>query len=131
MGMEIRLPLKSTFYLMIELEMKPQEYRAITPYWIARLVQKPFVDLLRDGFGLTWEKNEYNENLVGYLENLVEINGADAVFKRFDSVDFSYGYTRTHMKWECRGLRIGYGNPDWGAEKGKKYFVFKLGRRHA
>ena len=131
MKKKILLPLKSEFYLMIELGKKTEEYRAIAPHWITRLVKKPFVDLLRDGFELTWEKHEYNENLVGYIENRVELNGADAVFKRFDSVDFSYGYTKRHMEWECKGLRIGYGNPDWGAEKGKKYFVFELGRRLA
>lgn len=133
MGMKILLPLKSEFYLMIEREKKTEEYRAIAPHWITRLVKKPFVDLLKDslrnGFGLTWQKDEYNENLVGYIKTLVELNGADAVFKDFDSIVFSYGYTKRHMEWECKGLRIGFGNPDWGAEKGKKYFVFELGGR--
>ena len=131
MKKKILLPLKSEFYLRIELGEKTEEYRAIAPHWITRLVKKPFVDLLKDGFELTWKTHEYNENLVGGLKELVKLNGADAVFKDVDSIVFSYGYTRRHMKWKCDALDIGYGNPAWGAEEGREYFVFKLGRRLA
>lgn len=131
MGMEILLPMKSEFYLMIELEKKPHEYRAVTPYWITRLVKRPFVDFLKESFNITWRKNDYNENLVRGLKELVKLNGADAVFKDVDSIVFSYGYTRRHMKWKCDAFDIGYGNPAWGAEEGREYFVFKLGRRLA
>lgn len=129
MGMKILLPLKSAFYLMIELGKKTEEYRAITPYWITRLVKRPFVDFLKESFSITWRKNDYNENLVRGLKELVKLNGADAVFKDVDSIVFSYGYTRRHMKWKCDALSIGYGNPAWGAEEGIEYFVFKLGKR--
>lgn len=131
MGMKILLPLKSEFYLMIELGKKTEEYRAITPYWITRLVKKPFVDFLKECFGVTWRRNERNENLVSGLKELIRLNGANAVFKDVDSIVFSYGYTKRHMQWECDALSIGYGNPAWGAEEGREYFVFKLGRRLA
>lgn len=131
MGMKILLPLKSEFYLMIELEKKTEEYRAIAPHWITRLVKKPFVDFLKESFGITWRRNERNENLVSGLKELIRLNGANAVFKDVDSIVFSYGYTKRHMQWKCDALDIGYGSPVWGAEEGREYFVFKLGRRLA
>nr|DAR26209.1 MAG TPA: hypothetical protein [Caudoviricetes sp.] len=129
--MKILLPLKSEFYLMIELEKKTEEYRAIAPHWITRLVKKPFVDFLKESFGITWRRNERNENLVSGLKELIRLNGANAVFKDVDSIVFSYGYTKRHMQWKCDALDIGYGSPVWGAEEGREYFVFKLGRRLA
>lgn len=50
--------------------------------------------------------------------------------KNYKYVCFSYGYTKRTMTFECKEIvcwRIG--NPEWGAEPGKEYFVIKLGRR--
>lgn len=128
MKKKILLPLKSEFYLRIELGEKTEEYRAIAPHWITRLVKKPFVNMIKVICKDAWHREKYSDNeLAEYIESLTKQFGN--IFKDFDSVDFSYGYTKRHMEWECKGLSIGYGNPDWGAEKGKKYFVFELGRR--
>lgn len=129
----LHLPLKSVFYLMIESGEKKEEYREITPYWCCRLLKdRLFGDKFPQKF---YEEKLAKENdvpvefrmdvrtklLVSCFLKLVNVN----------AIVFHYGYTKRHMEWECKGLSIGYGNPDWGAEKGKKYFVFELGRRLA
>jgi hypothetical protein len=32
------------------------------------------------------------------------------------------------MTFEIKDIVIGEGKPEWGAEKGKEYFIIKLGR---
>lgn len=49
--------------------------------------------------------------------------------KEFNRVRFSLGYTKRTMIFLCDGIEIGTGNPKWGAEPGKNYYVIKLGRR--
>lgn len=45
-----------------------------------------------------------------------------------DAVKFSYGYTQRTMTFECKGIRIGKGNPVWGAPE-EDVFIIKLGKR--
>jgi len=51
--------------------------------------------------------------------------------KDYDQVVFKNGYTKDSpvksFKWD--GLEIRTGNPEWGAEPYKKYFVIKLGKQ--
>lgn len=49
-------------------------------------------------------------------------------FRRFDVVCFSYGYTKRRMTFECKGITIGHGRPEWGAPD-YKTFIIKLGDR--
>ena len=127
MGNEVlHLPLKSGFYLMIELGSKREEYREITPYWIARLVNRHFVDLLKISNEDAWQEKRYDESFVKELETYITLNGADVVINDFDSVLFSYGYTKRRIKCKTGKLRIDYGKTEWGAEEGKKYFVIPL-----
>ena len=94
------LPLKAKWYDMIESGIKTEEYREFKEYWFKRLVE--------DGNFSTKEIRK---------------------FKDFDTITFVYGYTRRKMTFECKGIHLGTGNPEWGAEPGKEYFVIKLGRR--
>lgn len=64
---------------------------------------------------------EYREIKEYWLKRLAD--------KKFRRVQFSYGYTKRTMTFLCDGIEIGTGNPEWGAEPGKEYFVIKLGRR--
>ncbi len=93
------LPLKAKWYELIEKGIKKEEYREIKPYWIKRLMIRKF-------------KNSIIEK--AYLKN-------------FDKIRFSYGYTKRTMYVKCNGLKIGRGNPDWGAPE-KEVFIIKLGR---
>ena len=47
---------------------------------------------------------------------------------RIDAASFSYGYTKRRMTFECAGITIGRGRPEWGAPD-DEVFVIKLGRR--
>lgn len=48
----------------------------------------------------------------------------------YDYVLFHRGrFSPTAMLVQCDGIRIGYGREDWGAERGKRYFVIQLGDR--
>ena len=49
-------------------------------------------------------------------------------FKEFNAVCFSYGYTRRRMTFECKGITIGRGRPEWGAPE-HTTFIIKLGKR--
>ena len=95
----LHLNLKVKWFEMIFLGIKKEEYRNYTPYWIRRLFDEP--DELP---GFTYPKD-------------------------FDTITFSNGYSRDRPQFEIefKGIEISEGNPEWGAEPGKKYFVLKLG----
>lgn len=57
------------------------------------------------------------------------LRGSD-IFRHYDYVLFHRGrFSPTTMLVQCDGIRIGYGREDWGAERGKQYFVIHLGDR--
>lgn len=47
----------------------------------------------------------------------------------YDAIKFSFGYTKRTMTFECRGISIGKGKPEWGAPTNKEVFIIKLGKR--
>ena len=96
------LPLKKQWYEMIERGEKREEYREMKPYWQKRLIET---------------RKTYPQSPVS----------CDSL-KRIDAVCLSYGYTKRRMTFECAGITIGRGRPEWGAPK-DEVFVIKLGRR--
>ena len=50
-------------------------------------------------------------------------------YVKFNTITFSNGYSKNRPQFEIdfRGFEIRYGKEEWGAKKGKKYFVLKLG----
>lgn len=107
--MDLKLVLKKQWYLMIEALIKKEEYRDFSLYWLHRLVDKSFYD-------------QVNSCIVG---------GRHVPFKKFDTVTFYLGYAknRPQMTFKCLGIEKGEGREEWGAEKGKCYFIIKLGER--
>lgn len=99
-GRNLILHLKGQWYDKIEFEGKLEEYRDYKEYWFKRLVE--------EGNFSTKEIRK---------------------FKDFDTITFVYGYTKRKMIFECNGIEIGTGKPEWGAEPGREYFVIKLGDR--
>lgn len=99
----LHLTLKKQWYQLIESGIKKEEYREIKDYWENRLCDDPQID-----------KSGWRFNFI---------------VKQYDAVLFKNGYSKTArsmlVKWE--GMKIGTGNPEWGAEPGKEYFVIKLG----
>ena len=114
----LHLTLKKKWFDMVGPD-KPEEYREIKMYWAVRLLH---------GFN----KNDYHF-LLSDLRKLYESSGGgtlfDAVKKEFDVVEFKNGYGKNapvkRFKWD--GMEMRTGNPEWGAEPGKEYFVIKLG----
>lgn len=105
--MNLQLSLKKKWFEMTKAGIKTEDYREITLYWSRRLV---------DGFegfkagGLPKEK-----------------------FKKFKTNTMTLGYpkgtdTERILKFEHKGIEIRTGNPDWGAEPGKLYFVILHGK---
>lgn len=100
------LPLKKEWYEMIEAGIKKEEYRDMSPYWFSRLSICTSL--------ICSERNCFN------CQRLK--------FKDYDAVCFSYGYTRRRMTFECKGITIGQGRPEWGAPD-HETFIIKLGKR--
>lgn len=116
----LHLPLKAKWYEMIEILIKSEEYRGITAYWIVRL--------FRDENG-----RKISRLTANFLASNIEIlkwriESGKLVFKPFDYVKFSYGYTRRTMTYEIESITIGIGNPEWGAPT-EDVFIIKLGKR--
>ena len=98
---------------MIERGEKLEEYREAKPYWVNRLRDK----------GMTCvDKAE------GCECNRICWRIGHCGFASFDAVCFSYGYTKRRMLWECKGITIGRGRPEWGAPD-YNTFIIKLGKR--
>ena len=100
---------------------KKEEYREIKAYWADRF---------------TYHEHHERITCVNSLEDEIYADNHRAiptgVFKQmFDIVEFRNGYARNapKMLFKFDGLSYGYGNPEWGAEPGKKYFVIKLGEK--
>ena len=56
------------------------------------------------------------------------------VGKHYDFVEFTLGYPKSNdlsrrMRYRLDGIEVRTGNPDWGAEPGKIYYVLKIGER--
>ena len=101
------LPLKAKWYEMIESGEKPEEYRANKPYWCKRLL----------GY--------VRASVLGYTHvRYLSVN-----LKGYTHVRFRYGYTKRTMMFEIDDIRMGFGNPAWGAPEDEIVFIIKLGKR--
>ena len=120
MGKTLILPLKKKWFDLIKAGIKKEEYRAANEYWATRLVGK--------GNFAKWDycgTEEFDLHFLGF-ESLTWTG--DLKFLPFDKVVFTLGYpkaddTKRRMVFKNPKIRIGTGNPEWGAEPGKIYFV--------
>lgn len=112
------LSLKSTWYELIESLIKPEEYRGITAHWITRLLEYSDGEKIMEGVAIYFQQHQ--EILKFRIEEGV------IVFKKFEKVRFSYGYTSRRMSFKIGGMTIGRGNPEWGAPKDEDVFIINL-----
>lgn len=125
----LRLPLKTKWFEMTKAGIKTEDYREINDYWCRRLLE---VD----------EETEWAiwQELIGDLANpnrrhedvyqCLLFFGVG--FKKFDVNIMTLGYpkstdTERILKLENKGIEIRTGNPEWGAEPNKLYFVIMHG----
>ncbi|MCT3674460.1 hypothetical protein HZQ94_14830 [Elizabethkingia anophelis] len=114
---ELRLSLKKKWFEMTKSKIKSEDYRDINDYWIKRLVDKNF----------SWDCNSI-EKIKLHLSAC-----PNGFFKKFDINTMTLGYPKSDdkeriLKLEHKGIEIRTGNPEWGAEPGKLYFVIKHGK---
>ena len=108
---------------------KTEDYREINRYWFTRLVG---VNDLHYEDEFLFELFVEQANIFEYSED--EINHFNKLFKPFTQNTMTLGYpkstdTERILKFEHAGIEIRTGNPEWGAEPEKLYFVIKHGKR--
>ena len=98
----LTLPIKKKWYDMILSGEKKEEYREIKPYWDKR-----------------FEHSLYDITLENWINPIIKFAQGTVIFKN--------GYQRNAPKVKCFiELRQGYGKEEWGAKKGKLYYVLKI-----
>lgn len=100
------LTLKKQWFDMILSGVKTEEYREIKPYWEKRF---------NNYFGQFWDFSEEKSKIVWSQQK------KDIVFRN------GYGNDKPSFTAECT-ISEGYGNEEWGAEKGKKYYILTIHR---
>lgn len=118
--MNLQLSLKKKWFEMTKAGIKTEDYREITPYWISRILDK---DIFR---GMT------TEDFIKWYNNPPKHVTLNHVVNNFKTNTMTLGYPKKGdaeriLKLEHKGIEIRTGNPEWGAEPGKKYFVIKHG----
>lgn len=105
----IIFPIKGKWFYLIRTNQKLEEYREIKPYYenrfkrVFRVSYDTFTGLL---------KNEEGE--------IIEETG-----KKW--LGLKNGYSdRAPVIYIFASLTVGSGKPEWGAEKGKRYFILKI-----
>ncbi len=103
---DLVLTLKKQWFEMILSGIKTEEYREIKPYWEKRFMKY---------FGQHYDTSAENPSFVWNNQR------KDIVFRN------GYGNDKPQFSAECT-ISEGYGKVEWGAEKGKKYYILKIHR---
>lgn len=124
----LNLILKKIYYEMIHDEIKKEEYREIKPYWIKRLFM---LNPEHPDNNKTKSFNISEKLLSKWKDNSLEIstliNDGTIIPKGFTHVCFRRGYTNSPLFVRLKDIKVGIGNPQWGAPKDKPVFILKLG----
>jgi len=127
--MNLQLSLITRWFEKTKLKIKPEDYRGITPYFCNKFLLYS---------GETKSKKWWNDNFF-YIEErqcditeIIENIQLFCTFKSFKTNTMTLGYPKSSdkeriLKYEHAGIEIRTGNPEWGAEEGKLYFVIKHG----
>lgn len=120
----LQLSLKKKWFDLTKAGIKTEDYREINEYWIKRFmgsdIENPdmynAIEALKDGYS----PNSVNEIYAVWL-------------KDFHTNIMTLGYpkstdTERILKLEHKGIEIRTGNPEWGAEPNKLYFVILHGK---
>ena len=116
------LPIKKKWFDMIRSGEKKEEYREIKSYYTSRLHNE--IQIL-DSFGqLNYVKQFSYFNEEG---NDVVTKIKDGNMQFYVDVKFRNGYSNNSPSFDatCR-VTIGQGNPKWGAEPNKEYYILRI-----
>ena len=120
----LQLTLKTKWFEMTKAGIKTEDYRELTNYWFKRLFNHEMVILNRkltdsEVYSAISQNKDLITTYVKYNDFLYNV--------------MTLGYpkktdTDRIIKLEHKGIEIGTGNPEWGAEPGRIYFVIKHGK---
>ena len=133
----LQMSLKKKWFDMTDAGIKTEDYRDINEYWVRRLFNYKEKH--------TIHKNDKNVDLMDFLDiiygykNFIPIETVCQLaalygfsLKKFEINTMTLGYPKSTdtdriRKYKHAGIEIRTGNPEWGAEPNKLYFVIKHG----
>lgn len=109
---------------MTKAGIKTEDYREINHYWIKRLMSKKYNSIYPI-------EQDATDGILKHIDPSYLVKNHS---KKFNSNTMTLGYpkstdTERILIFEHAGIEIGYGNPEWGAEPNKLYFIIKHGKR--
>ena len=122
--MNLQLPLKKKWFAMTKAGIKTEDYREVNHYWIKRLMTKKYNNLYPI-------EQEAIDGIFKHIDSNYLVKNHS---KKFTTNTMTLGYpnssdTERIIKFEHAEIEIRTGNPEWGAEPNKLYFVIKHGKR--
>lgn len=74
------------------------------------------------------KKEEYRDLSAFWISRLCNCRAMNKCIKNYEAVEFRNGYSKNcrRMIFECKGIRIGIGDKEFGAS-GEKQFIISLG----
>ena len=127
--MNLQLSLKTKWFNMTRAGIKTEDYREINEYWFKRLVFQ-HEKVFKYCTGNDWHEGLYIEE---GIDHITKSKKGMFGFKPFENNIMTLGYPKSTdleriLKLEHKGIEIGCGNPKWGAEPNKLYFIIKHGK---
>lgn len=124
----LQLPLTTTWFDMTKAGIKKEDYRELNAYWFSRLVlaygekksQKWWMGHYLLFFPETYLKKLFDSKEHQWGANNFEVNKMTKGYPKETDKD-------KILQIQHLGIEIREGNPDWGAEPGKLYFVILHG----
>ena len=118
---DLYLSLKTEWFNLTKSGIKTEDYRSINGYWVKRLI-------------LLKQENIKIKDIIQWIDDkdLLFFNKMCS-FKPFTNNIMTLGYPKSTdsdriLKLEHKGIEIRTGNPAWGAEPNKLYFVIMHGQ---
>jgi hypothetical protein len=113
------LTLKKKWFDLIKSGVKKEEYREIKPFYISRFIK---FEPLKFDMIIDWRAGFDEGEIAGIQEELIRTSS------KFDTLVFTISYSKSddtsrRLVFKNPRIRMDEGKPEWGAEKGKKYFV--------
>jgi len=113
--MNLQLSLKTKWFELTKSGIKTEDYRELNEYWFKRLASEDYKQY--------WGLGDF----IKYANN-----HPYKCYKDFTKNTMTLGYPKTGdseriLRLEHKGIEIRTGNPEWGAEPDKLYFVILHG----